>query len=422
MHGDDPDEGAAVSVRATMLSTPRADSALPQPPAGVHRASVIRYQDPVEGFEGYLAFDGEANPLAAGGFRVQRGLSADTVSRLAEAMTLKQRLLGLGVDGAKCGIDFDPRHPGKRDAMRRFVDCLRPYLLDRFSMGPDVGTSWGEIEGVARSQGIPSAKIAIAKAQGLSERELIERIGVLDTVVGGATLGDRRAGHGLAHAALGVGNWTPDLAGGAPRVAIQGFGTLGRAAVLSLTEAGLPIIAIADVDSCAYAGDGLPTEALVQALPGTPVSRLASSPDVIALPETLFTVPADLLILAACGDAMTPAQASALPVSVRAVVVGANLGLSADVEHLLHERGIIVVPDIVGGCGGSASMDALFGPVSCPTATQVLERTGASMHDLVHRLLDLTAASGCTLRDASATLCEQNRCAPATRPYGVSSA
>ncbi|MDQ3465739.1 MAG: hypothetical protein M3500_13850, partial [Actinomycetota bacterium] len=254
-----------MSARATMVSTPRADSAMPQTLAGVHRTSVIRYRDPVEGFEGYLAFDGEANPLAAGGFRVQRGLSADTVSRLAEAMTLKQRLLGLGVDGAKCGIDFDPRHPGKRDAMRRFVDALRPYLLERFSMGPDVGTGWGEIEDVARGQGIPSVKIAIAKAQGLSERELIERIGVLDTVLGGATLGDRRAGHGLAHAALGVGNWTPDLAGAAPRVAIQGFGTLGRAAALSLTEAGLPIIAIADVDSCVHAAGGLPTEALFHA-------------------------------------------------------------------------------------------------------------------------------------------------------------
>ncbi|MGH4022687.1 MAG: Glu/Leu/Phe/Val dehydrogenase dimerization domain-containing protein [Pseudonocardiaceae bacterium] len=408
--------------RSTIACEPRPASAASRAPARPQRASVIHYRDPVEGFDGYLAFDGPSNPLAAGGFRVQRGLTADIVVRLAEAMALKQRLLGLAVDGAKCGLDLDPRAPGKRDAMRRFIRFLRPYLFDRYSMGPDMGTGWDEIEDIARREGIPSVKIAVAKAQGLSEPEFLRRVALLDVVLGGATLGRRRAGHGLAHAALAANEHLAGRIDAWTRVGIQGFGTLGRAAALGVAEAGVPVTAIVDVHGGLRSGDGLPVEALVRLPVDRSVPQLASTPAAVVPPEALFDAPVDLLILAACEDGMNVQQASALPTSVRAVVVGANLGLSADVEDLLHRRGIVVVPDFVGGCGGSASMDALFGPVSCPTAAQVLDRTGASMRSLVHRLLDLSARSGGTPRDMSATLCRQYHGEPATRPYGGSSA
>ncbi len=128
---------------------------------------VFHYRDPVVGLVGYLAIDGRHNSLAAGGFRVRPGLRAQTVARLVQAMTLEQRLLGLGVDGAKCGIYFDPADPDEPAAMRRFLRFLRPHLLTRFSMGPDMGNAWDEIESLARVEGIPSVKIAIAGVPGL---------------------------------------------------------------------------------------------------------------------------------------------------------------------------------------------------------------------------------------------------------------
>lgn len=403
--------------RTIAAESPAADAAS-RPPTGPH--TVIHYRDSVEGFDGYLAFDGEAHSLSAGGFRVQRGLTMDTVSRLAEAMTVKQRLLGLAVDGAKCGIDFDPRAPGKRDAMRRFLRFLKPYLLDRFSMGSDMGTDWEEIEELARDEGLLSVKIAVARAQGLSTAEFARRMSLLDTVVGVGTLGQRRAGHGLAHAAVAAYERLAGRVDTRTRVGIQGFGTLGRAAALGVADAGMAVTAITDVHSGLRSGDGLPVDVLV-GVPGvTSVRQLASTPAAVLSPEALFDTSVELLILAACEDGMSAEQAGALPESVRAVVVGANLGLTPGVEDVLHQRGIAVVPDVIGGCGGSASMDALFGPGSCPTAVQVLERTGASMRGLVHRLLDVTARSGSTPRAAIDSLCQQYPSEP-TMPYPGSS-
>jgi len=62
---------------------------------------LITYTDPEEGFKGYLAIDSLTHRIAAGGFRVQKGLTARHVARMARNMTLKQRIAGLRVDGAK---------------------------------------------------------------------------------------------------------------------------------------------------------------------------------------------------------------------------------------------------------------------------------------------------------------------------------
>lgn len=387
------------------------------PPHGSDRSAadlaVFHYQDPVDGFAGYLAIDGRHNPLAAGGFRVQRGLGAETVARLAQAMTLKQRLLGLGVDGAKCGIDFDPADPGKHAAMRRFLRFLRPHLLSRFSMGPDMGTGWDEIESLARAEGIPSVKIAIASAQGLPHAEVLRRLRLLDVDAGGATLGQRRAGHGLAHAALAA---TGARDGAGLRVGVQGFGTLGRAALQSLAAAGACVVAVADEHGAVVDPGGLDVARLLTLAPQTPVAA-AWPQHRRAARSAVFETSANLLVLAACQDAMSAQQAAGLPSGVRAVVVGANLGLAPDVEDLLAGRGIVVVPDFVGGCGGSASMAALFGPPDCPTPDEFLDRLGASMHALVRRVLDRAASAGLAPRAAALALSAESP--PRQIPYGA---
>ncbi|HEX2046134.1 MAG TPA: Glu/Leu/Phe/Val dehydrogenase dimerization domain-containing protein [Acidimicrobiales bacterium] len=365
-------------------------------PAVVAGTEVIAYVDPVEGFRGWLAFSGGKHRLAAGGFRVQPGLDAATLARLAQTMELKERLLGLAVDGAKAGIDYDPRSPGKHEAMRRFLEFLRPHLLDRLSLGPDMGTTWREIENCAREIGLVSVKGAITHAQGLDEADFTCRIGLLDREVEGATLGARRAGHALAHAALAAVEVAGEGASGTTKIGIQGFGTLGRATATALAEAGLTPVAVTDEHTCLHH--------LTEDEPSVEVER----------PQRLLELPLDVLVLAACEDALDYEQAQQL--DVKAVVVGANLGLSPAVEALLHRRGILVVPDFVGGCGGSASMDALFGPPTCPTPTEFLERLGARMRALVTAMFELSQDRGITPREAALAMADRD--VPPGRPYG----
>lgn len=376
--------------------------------------TVLTYVDPVEGFRGWVAFAGSEHRLAAGGLRVQLGLKQETLVALAGAMTLKERLLGLGVDGAKAGIDYDPWSPGKHKALVRFLDFFRETLAERLSLGPDMGVSWNELERAAHATGLLSAKAAIARTQELDEDDFVGRLAHLDSPVGLLTLAERRAGHALAHAAIGAARWAVPT--GRLQAAVQGFGTLGRGAALALVEAGVQVTAIADEHGCLVDSDGLDVPALLSIAPGKPVSGQAPAQGTAGPRAALLDVPVEVLVLAACGDAVSEQQAEGLP--ARAVVVGANLGLRPQAEDILHRRGVPVVPDFVGGCGGSASMDALFGPPSCPTPQQVLDRLASRMRTLVAEILDQAAFLGVTPRQAALAVGEANRPTASGRPYG----
>ena len=375
---------------------------------------VVHYVDPVEGFRGFLAFSGNAHRLAAGGCRVAVGLDEATIRALADAMALKQRLLGLAVDGAKAGIDYDPHSPGKHDALRRFIRFLRPHLLERFSMGSDLGTTWSEVESIGRQEGLTSVKVAVARAQELDDADFRRRIAVLDARVNGLTVGQRRAGHALAHCALAAAEATGS-GRRTLRASVQGFGTLGRGAALSLAEAGVAVTALADEHCCIVSEDGLDVEALLAVPPRMPLANGLSTATEVGPPEVLVHAPVDVVVLAACENALDTYQARQL--QTRAVVVGANLGLSKLTEQVLHLREVAVVPDFVGGCGGSASMDALFGPPSCPTALEMLEGTAARASRLVHEIFDRACAGRLTTREAAMKLVCSSAVVPG-KPYG----
>lgn len=387
--------------------------------SGGQHPRVVRYVDPLEGFPGYLAYAGEEHRLAAGGCRVMPALDERTIMALAEAMSLKQRLLGLAVDGAKAGIAYDPRSPGKREALRRFLRFLRPHLFERFSMGPDRGTTWSELESLAAEEGLGSAKVAVARAQQLDEAEFRQRIAVLDVEVDGLTVAQRRAGHGLAHAALAVcevarTRQRPLLA------SVQGFGNLGRGAALALAEAGVVVTSVSDEYGSVKDEDGLDVGALLTTPLGNALTQGAVPATRVGPRDALLAEPVDVVVLAACEDAMALAQARTL--RAPAVVVGANLGLAPTTESLLHRRGVAVVPDFVAGCGGSASMDALFGPARCPTAREVLEGTAARMRHVVHRVLELSDSGALSPRAAALALAQSRSIDSQAKPYGCSGA
>jgi glutamate dehydrogenase (NAD(P)+) len=372
------------------------------------------YTDPLEGFSGWLVYDGEDSRIAAGGCRVQPGLTASTLTALAGRMTFKQAVLGLGVDGAKCGIDYDPRSPGRDAALRRFIGFLRDELRSRFSMGCDMGTHFDELERFARAEGVPSVKYAIKAAQELSDEDFFARLRLLDEPIGMLTLSQRRAGHALAHMAMAAGRAT-----GVQRkvtCALQGFGNLGRAAAYSLIEENVQIVAVADEFGCVAHERGLDVRAMVASPYGTPVPAIV--PEARQLPSaSLMELPCDILILAAGENGIDDTQAGLVAAPV--IVVGANCGLRPEIEIDLQRRGALVIPDFIGGIGGSGSMEAIFGPRERPTAKEVLDLVAGMMHALAGDLVKRAYSAGTSVREIADELAAQPRTGGG-RPYGRS--
>ena len=380
---------------------------------------IVEYTDSLEGFKGWAVIDALSHKLCAGGVRVQKGLTLDCVRDLASNMTTKMRIAGIRADGAKCGINYDPHSPGKKEAMYRFIRAIRPYVLERYSLGPDLNTTMCELDDIAERLSIPAVKMAIAKAQGFDLPSFLKRYSILKQPFGHATLGRVRAGFGLAAACQGVLeflNIPPQEA----TVAIQGFGGLGSAAAYTLHEAGIKIIAIADEEKSLIStnNQSLDIKAMLPSTTNCGTGFIPSSGinGRYGDPSEIYDVKCDVFIPAAIENVITVDNAGDLP--IKAVVTGANLAVTHEAEKILIDRGIIIIPDFVAGCGGSLSMDGLFGPEIEPSAKEVLTHVNKRMRRIVKKVIKRSQQDGVTTREAALRLCSEVTIYPEARPYG----
>lgn len=350
-------------------------------------ALVVEYTDTVEDFQGWLVMDTLDHQLSAGGMRVQKGLTREHLARMARNMTCKMRICGLRVDGAKSGIDYDPAAPGKRAAMSRFMAAISPYIRSRYSMGPDLNVEMSELESIGRDLGIPAVKMAVARAQDWDSAYFMERYRLLDSDIDGIPLGKLRAGYGVAIAALTILDYL-NIRLDTASIAIQGFGTLAKAAAYGLDRKGVKIIALADQDKCIVSknGQGLDVKKLLGTVgPLLPDAEYGNGVRV-ADREEIFSVACDVLIPAAVENTITENVAGQL--QVRAVVPGANLAVTEKADHVLHQRKIPVLPDLLAGSGGSLSMEGLFGPKEHPGPEEVLTHVEQRMAKLVRQIVE----------------------------------
>ncbi len=188
-------------------------------------AKIIHVHEPSLGLKAVLVVDNVSRGPSIGGLRMAPDVSTVECFRLARAMTLKNAAACLPHGGGKSVLYGDPRMPRERkeSLVRAFAHALRNE--QDYIFGPDMGTdetcmAWVKDE-IGRSVGLPAA-------------------------VGGIPLDEIGAtGWGLFHAAeVAVRHCDFSLEGA--RVAIQGFGAVGRHAARFLAAKGAILVAAAD--------------------------------------------------------------------------------------------------------------------------------------------------------------------------------
>jgi len=367
-------------------------------------ALIIEYHDPLEGFHGWLVIDPLDHGLAAGGMRVCSGLKRKHICAMARNMTLKMRMADLGLDGAKCGIDYDPAGPGKEAAMQRFIAAISPYIKERYSMGPDLNVGMDELQKAANGCGIDSVKMAVARAMGWDLAYFSQRYAILKRDVGGMCLGMVRAGYGVAGSVLAC----LDHLGIRPDEAcmtVQGAGTLARGTLHGLKNTGLRLVAVSDAEKTLYCENGIDidlvlsqaTGILPESLVGGEVKRLGR--------EAVCEVGADLLLPLAVEGVID--QENAGRVRTRAVVPGANLAVSPEGYEALFSQGILTMPDFLAGAGGSISMEGLFAPKEHPEPEEVLTHTINRSRELSLEVIERSERERVSPYKAALAICRE---------------
>jgi len=277
--------------------------------------------------EGYVVVDNLALGPAIGGVRLAPTVTPAEVARLARAMTIKNAVAGLAHGGGKAGIRVPrPLAGGEREpVVRAFAQAIRS--MTEYIPGPDMGTdetamAWIRDE-IGRAVGLPAVLGGIP----------------LDQI--GAT------GYGLAVSAEaldGAGRIALDGA----RVAVQGFGAVGRHAALQLSRRGAKVVAVSDITGAVQDPDGLDVEALAAFKSIRPLGEFGGAKPMER--DALLGADCDILVPAAQADVIHEGNADW--VRARVVLQGANLPVTAGAEAIFAQRGVLSIPDVVANAGG----------------------------------------------------------------------
>jgi len=287
---------------------------------------IIHIYDPKTQLRAIVAIDNLALGPAIGGTRMMPDVTTREVFRLARAMTLKNAVNGLKHGGAKSGIVADPRSPDKETLVRTFARAIRD--IKGYIPGPDMGTDEQSMAWVHEETG---------RAVGLPR------------MLGGLPLDELgMTGYGVAVAA-DVASDVIGLPLKGARVAIQGFGNVGKAAAKFLLERGVKVIAVNDSKGTLHDSVGIDIPSLLKFVAGggkVADSRLGQPME----RDALLTVESDIFIPAARPDVFTELNQHLL--NTQLVLEGANIPITREAAEKLHARGVWIIPDIIANSGG----------------------------------------------------------------------
>ncbi|HTR76544.1 MAG TPA: Glu/Leu/Phe/Val dehydrogenase dimerization domain-containing protein [Gemmatimonadaceae bacterium] len=339
-------------------------------------AKVLHLREPRVGLQAVVVVDNVACGPAMGGLRMAPDVSVEECVRLARAMTLKNAAAGLAHGGGKSVLWGDPRMPRdqKERLVRAFAYAVR-HELD-YIVGPDMGTdetcmAWISDE-IGRAVGLPAA-------------------------IGGIPLDEIGAtGWGLAHAAeVAASHCGLTLAGA--RVAIQGFGAVGKHAARFLSQKGARLVAASDTRGTLHNEGGIDVDRLI-ALKNTGKGVCDSAYGDKLGSDAIIDVACDIWIPAARPDVIREDNVARL--NTKLILQGANIPFTTGAEQMLFERGVTVVPDFIANAGGVICASVEYHGGTQEQAFRVIaERVRAN----VEAVLTETAATHVPPREAALT-------------------
>jgi glutamate dehydrogenase/leucine dehydrogenase len=343
-------------------------------------AKIVHLHTPSVGMRAIVVIDNVARGPAIGGVRMAPDVTLEECFRLARAMTLKNAAAGLAHGGGKSVIAADARMPiGRKETLiRAFAVAIRD--LDDYIPGPDMGTdercmAWVHDE-IGRAAGLPKALGGIP----------------LDEI--GAT------GFGLAvaiEAALPFAGFA--LAGA--RVAVQGYGAVGRHAARFLAAKGARLVAAADTSGTVVNPNGLDLAALAGHKDARrPLAEFAGGETRDR--DAIIDVPCEIWIPAARPDVLHAGNVGRL--RAKLVAQGANIPATPEAEAALHKSGILVLPDFIANAGGVICAAAEYhGGTETAAFAMIAEKIAANTREVLER----AAAEQCEPRRAAMALAEQ---------------
>jgi glutamate dehydrogenase/leucine dehydrogenase len=289
---------------------------------------IVHIYDPKRGLKAVLVIDNVARGPSIGGIRMAPDVSVEEAFRLARAMTMKNSAANLPHGGGKSVIFGDPKMDltKKEHLIRAFARAIRDLV--EYIPGPDMGTD---------ERCMAWIKDEIGRAVGLPPE------------IGGIPLDEIGAtGWGLK-ASVEAALEHCDFRLSGARLVVQGFGSVGKHAARFLGEKGTVLVAAADSRGTIFNPKGIEVGRLI-ALKNSGQSVLDYSPGEKLPVDGIIEIDCEIWIPAARPDVIRKENVHRL--KTKLVPQGANIPFTEEAEKILHERGVLVIPDFIANAGG----------------------------------------------------------------------
>jgi glutamate dehydrogenase/leucine dehydrogenase len=291
-------------------------------------------------FQGCRVQHMDARGPFKGGIRYHPNVTLDEVTALSMWMTWKCSVMDIPYGGAKGGICCNPKEMSRSELenlTRRYtsmiIDIIGPY---RDVPAPDVYTdsqtmawimdTYSQREGYSVPECVTGKPISVGGSEGRNEATSL-----------GADICAREACKQLNMKIKGT------------TVAVQGYGNVGWNAAKIAYDWGAKILAVSDSMGGIYCKEGLNPYKVYEhkQKTGSVVNFKGSKKMTNA--EVLETK-CDILIPAALENAITGANADNIKAKI--VAEGANGPTTPEADKILHEKKILLIPDILANAGG----------------------------------------------------------------------
>ena len=289
----------------------------------------------IEVLTGYRVQHSSARGPRKGGIRFHQDVDIDEIRALASLMTWKTALIDVPFGGGKGGVTVDATKLTpleKEEVIRRWTRTLINVLgPNRDIPAPDLGTD---------SQTMAWLMDEFHRLEGFQPACVTGK----PVSLFGAPGREEATGRGVAQITAATLLQNNRKVAGA-RVAIQGFGNVGRYAALVCQELGMKVIAIADMTGGIVDKNGFDIKAIfdVKSLADVKSDNRIGSAEVLE-------VECDVLIPAALGNVINDSNVEKIKAAF--VVEGANQPTSTSADRKLRANSIVIVPDILANSGG----------------------------------------------------------------------
>ena len=294
----------------------------------------------VEVFTGYRVQHNLSRGPAKGGIRYHQDVTLDEVRALAMWMTWKCAVVNIPYGGGKGGVIVDPKKLSLREVeglTRRFTTEISPLIgPDRDIPAPDVNTNAQTMAWIMDTFSMHAGHTvpAVVTGKPLS--------------IGGSEGRNEATARGAVYTIIEASKTLGlDLDGA--RVVVQGYGNAGMYSAKLMAELGATVIAVSDTSGAIVNTRGLDPEKVaafkretgrVQGLPGA--ERIGNA--------DLLELDCEVLIPAAIENQIGAHNAGEIKAKI--VAEAANGPTSPEADRILHDRGIMVIPDILCNAGG----------------------------------------------------------------------